>query len=306
MPDQSHDRADLLPIRRVAQETGIRETTLRAWERRYGRPTPLRLPSGQRRYRWEDVLWLRQVAELLAQGERPGELLQLAPERLAERRLDCRSQELNPVIEQWFELLFALRSAELKESILTEAKGCDPVDFLEGLVSTFLQEVGHRWVDGRLAIRHEHLAADVLRSVIASLTPAAQASEPVALLTSLTDERHGLPLQMAALVCASRKVAVTNLGVDTPLAEIVAAVRERQLQFVAITVSLATGGVATDRLLTRLRAELPDDVDLVVGGGGARRARRGPKGVIFLSDLTQFADWLENKFPRETRRSNRP
>ena len=308
MPSQSHDPAELLPIRRVAEETGIRETTLRAWERRYGRPQPVRLPSGQRRYRWDDVLWIRQVAELLAQGERPGELLKLEPERLTARRRDRLEHDLNPQLEHWLDLLREFRSTELKQSLLKEAKGRDPVEILDGLVRPLLQEVGHRWADGRLAIRHEHLASDVLSNVMGSLTQngnEGRESHPVGMLTSLTDERHGLPLLMAALVCSSRDVSVTNLGIDTPLEEIVAAARDHNPRFVGITVSLATGGVATDRLLTRLRSELPDDVDIVVGGAGARRARRGPKGVTFQNDLRQFADWLETHFPTRTSRRSR-
>ena len=44
------------------RDTGIGRDTLRVWERRYGRPEPIRLPSGHRRYTAEQIRWLRRVA----------------------------------------------------------------------------------------------------------------------------------------------------------------------------------------------------------------------------------------------------
>ena len=55
----------------LAAATAIAPATIRVWERRYGRPRPVRLPSGHRRYSDEDVTWLRRVAEALARGHRP-------------------------------------------------------------------------------------------------------------------------------------------------------------------------------------------------------------------------------------------
>ena len=63
--------ADLFSIGDVAEASGVSPDTLRMWERRYGRPVPVRLPSGHRRYTGEQLTWLRRVAEALAHGHRP-------------------------------------------------------------------------------------------------------------------------------------------------------------------------------------------------------------------------------------------
>jgi MerR family transcriptional regulator, light-induced transcriptional regulator len=57
-----------LRIRDVVERTGITEATLRAWETRYGFPTPERLPSGHRRYDEDDVELIRRAAELRESG----------------------------------------------------------------------------------------------------------------------------------------------------------------------------------------------------------------------------------------------
>ena len=51
----------LLTIGQVAEMTGLSEPTLRAWERRFGYPTPVRGPGGRRRYRAEQVDQLWQI-----------------------------------------------------------------------------------------------------------------------------------------------------------------------------------------------------------------------------------------------------
>ncbi|MEC7923352.1 MAG: MerR family DNA-binding transcriptional regulator, partial [Planctomycetota bacterium] len=43
-------KTDHVSIASVSRETGIGIETLRQWERRYGKPAPVRLPSGHRRY----------------------------------------------------------------------------------------------------------------------------------------------------------------------------------------------------------------------------------------------------------------
>ena len=62
----------LLSIGDICEETGLSADLIRVWERRYGFPQPVRLPSGHRRYRRGDLHQLRLMAEAVAQGHRPG------------------------------------------------------------------------------------------------------------------------------------------------------------------------------------------------------------------------------------------
>src|SRR4051794_40512622 len=71
-----------VPIASVEQATGIARATLRIWERRYGFPQPGRDPRGERSYPDEQVRKLRLIAELMAQGHRPGRLVPLSPAQL--------------------------------------------------------------------------------------------------------------------------------------------------------------------------------------------------------------------------------
>ncbi len=57
-----------LTIGQFVERTGVAEGTLRMWERRYGFPTPERLPSGHRRYHEADLEKVRRVAAERAAG----------------------------------------------------------------------------------------------------------------------------------------------------------------------------------------------------------------------------------------------
>ncbi len=57
-----------MPIRDVAEKTGVNPVTLRAWERRYGLLTPLRTPKGHRLYRQKDVERIIQIQQWLNRG----------------------------------------------------------------------------------------------------------------------------------------------------------------------------------------------------------------------------------------------
>ena len=74
--------AELYSIGAAAKASGISTDSIRIWERRYGRPKPVRLDSGHRRYTAEQIRWLRRVGEALAVGMRAGAVVPLSSEEL--------------------------------------------------------------------------------------------------------------------------------------------------------------------------------------------------------------------------------
>jgi MerR family transcriptional regulator, light-induced transcriptional regulator len=70
----------LLTMGQVAEATGLSEPTLRAWERRFGYPAPVRGPAGRRRYPAGQVHQLRQINR----SRKAGLSLEAAVERAVE------------------------------------------------------------------------------------------------------------------------------------------------------------------------------------------------------------------------------
>jgi MerR family transcriptional regulator, light-induced transcriptional regulator len=69
------DDAQLLSISAVENETGLSKDTLRAWERRYGFPSPSRDAKGDRRYPAQQVERLRKIKRLVDNGFRPSKVI---------------------------------------------------------------------------------------------------------------------------------------------------------------------------------------------------------------------------------------
>jgi DNA-binding transcriptional MerR regulator len=74
--------SNTLSIGELVRRTGVTETTLRMWERRHGFPTPVRTPSGHRRYSEAQVGQVQQVTA----GRQSGLSLSAAIERATVRR----------------------------------------------------------------------------------------------------------------------------------------------------------------------------------------------------------------------------
>lgn len=266
----------------VAEATGLSVEVIRIWERRYGFPVPMRLPSGHRRYRAEDLRRLRLLSLALANGHRPAQVVPLSEAEL--RSLLERPE--SDTVTSLLEAVKTMDSAELRRRLheAHQARGLLP--FLCEVVSPLLERVGTLWVEGILDIQHEHLLTEVLEDLLRTLRAGFQptAEAPVVALATLPGERHRLGLLMGALVYAAQGARVEMLGTDLPLATLASAARTLGARTLGVSVSLAGSGEAAQQLLRDLRERLPDTIQLVAGGQGAARLRRIP-GVTLVRGL---------------------
>ncbi len=279
-----------MSIGTVAHRTGISPDTLRAWERRYGWPKATRLPSGHRRYTATDVRRVRRVAEALSLGIRPSVVIPLDDDALDRLLRDGPgSREPLPGVSRLLRPVASGDGTALRRLLLGDARRLGPRAFVTDRLAPLLHHVGRMWADGALAIRHEHLASEAAEDVLRGLRRRAPARRgPTVLLATLPGERHGLGLQMAALLVSAAGATPVVLGVETPPGEILDTALESDAAVVGISVSLASGGVRTDRALADLRERLPSRVRLVAGGAGARGARRGPRGVLYAGSAADL------------------
>lgn len=306
-PTSAATPSELLSVGKVARETGISPDTLRIWERRYGAPVPLRLPSGHRRYSVGQAQWLRLVAEGLARGLRPSKVLPLQPDELEQLLKPENSGPVDPEIQELVRLLRDFQTEEMLHLLLLRAGRERPIDFLEGCISPLLTHVGTEWAAGRLEVRHEHTCSQVVSTTLqrlrANLKPSDLRGRSLTLLVAtLPDDLHELGLHMVAYLAQSFGVNVKILGADVPLQEVVHAAAESDADAVGISVSMPRGGIEADQLLMRLSEQLPERVELVAGGAGTRSGRRAPKGVRLVASLKDFRRWIEGWIARSPRK----
>jgi len=301
MAEENTRTEDWLSIGKLAEATGIGVDSLRVWEKRYGDPKSIRLPSGHRRYDPALIPRLRRVAEAIARGVRPSRLL--GEVEGAEALLEnSESQAVGGTLAKDLdEVLLEIRGGEgdkLRRRLRKLHARLGAASFIDDCVGPLFDRIGSLWAAGSLEVRHEHFGSEILEDLLRSLREEAlrrrrrRKGVGELLLTSLPGERHGLGLLMVSLLAAEERIRSRLLGPDTPMDQIVRAASEGRVHALGLSISLASQGPATHRMLGDLRERVPQRVRMLIGGSGARGPRRPIPGILVLQSAKELAVWL--------------
>jgi DNA-binding transcriptional MerR regulator len=263
--------------------TGISPELLRAWERRYRVVEPLRSPGGTRRYRTADLERLRLLKGAVEAGHRIGQLADLSNAELAALR------QPNAAPRHHFDGVFAalerLEYAETQRLLGLQLSALGAARFAREVAVPFAREIGERWAARKLRVASEHIASAALRSLLGSaLQPGARAlrSERIVFATPC-GERHELGLLMAALTALGAGANPIYLGLELPVEDLLDAVERSGASVLALSIVVAPPDAVT-RDLAALRAGLPDDAHLWIGGSGAAAIPR-TRGIEYIESL---------------------
>lgn len=260
-------------IQAVAAMTGVSAATLRAWERRYGFPSPHRTESAYRLYSDHDVELVRRMGALVATGVPPSEAARrlaggLAPSPIAEADLD------DPFAGMVGRILAAVREldapalkGELRRLVLLDD---GPLAFAR-VLRPVLAEIGALWEAGALSVAHEHFASHLIATTVLDLlrTTPVHPEAPTVALACFAEEQHGLPLLGVALEMVAWGCKPFVLGARTPPDALGAAVRLLRPALVGLSVTVDPGPpAATRRLLDDYRTAC-GDTPWIVGGAAA-------------------------------------
>lgn len=308
-------------IAEVERETGLGKDTLRVWERRYGFPSPIRDKLGERAYPDEQVQRLRLLKRLLDAGHRPGKVVALPAQQLQgmlqaapaanSGRVSKGADPLHPELEdaqEWVQWLASDRTdmvrQTLQQQIVREGLG----HVVDRLVAPLCAQVGQAWMRGEVSVYQEHLFTETLQSVLREAIASVDASgqtlqqSPRVLLTTTPGEQHGLGLLMAECHFALESCTRFVLGTSTPIVDIVLAARQLRIEVLALSFSAYASRRDLIDSLQQLRDQLPDDLQIWVGGAAAaQHARALPKGVMLMrrpADVSlQVRAWRHGQAP---------
>ena len=251
LPLTRNMNTSLFNIAAVERETGLSKDVLRVWERRYRVPAPARDANGDRSYTLQQVEHLRLVKRLMDGGHRPSKLLVLPLEELARMKLSRAAdqttaydlaQERGTTADGLDELLTLIKRHD-GDAFLCAMQQRLAVGgvhrFVLDVVAPLTQQVGQGWAQGRVAIFEERLFSEltkrILRQTIASL-PATTRS-PRIVLTTVSNETHGMGLLMAEALLALNGAECIPLGTQLPLSEIHGAAVAHRADVVALSFS---------------------------------------------------------------------
>jgi methylmalonyl-CoA mutase cobalamin-binding subunit len=294
-----------MPIAAVERETGLSKDTLRVWERRYGFPVPLRDRRGERQYPSEQVEKLRVISRLLDRGMRPGELMRIPLATLigrfhsSEPVPQAASREapwgaLAACMREAIEWLKAGDEAALRAHLSRALLRLGLQRFVIELAAPLNELVGEAWSRGEIAIGQEHVYTEQMQHLLRAGTDAVVPGEgaPRVMLTTPPGEEHQLGLLMAQVCLLAEGAHCISLGVQTPAGAIADSARRHGIDVVGLSFSEALRLKVAHDMLEELRERLPAKIELWAGGKLWARARRPPKGVRFVTRLTQIPDLL--------------
>lgn len=281
------------PIGVVTERTGLSVHVLRAWERRYSVVRPARGDRGSRLYTDADIERLvlmrsathagRSVAAIA--GVPTKELRQLVAEDA--ERASTRATPARSYRERAMEAVRALEPEHLESVLRRALLSLGALPFLEDVAAPLLVEIGTEWHEGRITIAHEHAASATMLQLLGWLSRSLEVTgaAPRVVIATPRGERHAFGAMTAAVAAAHDGWHVTWLGWDLPAAQVAAGAEQGRARVVA----LSTAGHADDldHELRALRALLPPQVALMVGGEGAKRLAGAP-GVTAVRDLAHW------------------
>ena len=259
-------------IQVVSELTAVPAPTLRAWERRYGIPTPARTASSYRLYSDHDVAMVRRLRDLCANGMSIAEAARMvkASEDGAATLTGTDGDPYEVAVRRLLDAINAFDARSVEREVARAQYLGSATTVFERVFSPVMRRVGELWQRGELSIAQEHIATtvvgDAVRAMVRLTNP--DNATQVVLLACFAEEDHALPVHGVALRLASWGISTVTLGVRTPPQAIADAVR--QLNPTGVCLSLSTPLVGDQaRELVDAYARACDGTPWFVGGLGA-------------------------------------
>ena len=267
----------------IFQETGLKADTLRAWEKRYQLPVPIRTKGGHRlfsEYDLETVRWLlnrqqegmrisQAVAywyELLESNQDPLQFHSLA-EKIAPQypTYESGGQTLEKMCLNW--LNFGLEYNESKaEQVLTQAFAQFPLETvcLE-LIIPGMAEIGERWFKGQITVQQEHFISELVSKKLQALqTSAPQPNHFQRILIGCPQgEFHTIPGLILNLLLRLRGWDVIYFGANIPFTQFADTIVATRPDLLVLTASRLDSSVELSIIAKFL---LEHHIPLVYGG----------------------------------------
>ena len=290
-------------VKAAARATGVTESALRTWERRYGVPRPSRSPTGRRLYDDSDLDIIRRMAALTEAGLPASEA---ASAVLAGSAPTPPSPvpERNPFIGRVVETALAHDEKPLVELLRQATESLGWADAIEGVYFGALREIGGMWRNNRVPSATEHFLTEIMRREIcrAIAEQEAPAEGPVAILACPQDERHDLGLLSLSLLLRMRGVKVCYLGSDVPTEDLIDILGGESVAAVCIGATLDSSRASATRAARQIVAAKLDRAVFVGGPAFAHGEVDGfVPGIMLPGGLGAAADVIEDRIKKETK-----
>jgi DNA-binding transcriptional MerR regulator len=293
----------------ASRRSGVRQDTIRAWERRHDAIHPARTEGGHRLYSDADVERLRLLRLATDAGHRIGHIARLDGGAL-HQLLESDARHLPVVaaggattappgvdghdsrLDACLRAIAGLDEAALRRELEQASLELPRTVLVDRLLAPLIEAIGVGYDQGRLRPAHEHLASGVIGSFL-QLFRAAFATAPSApslIAATPAHQHHELGAALAGAVAAAEGWQVVYIGSNLPAEDIAAAAHAKAATAVALSLVFPPDDPLLLDEIRRLRRLLDRRVALVVGGraAAAYRSVLDEVGAILAADFSDF------------------
>ena len=238
----------------VLKETGLAADTLRAWERRYGLPTPDRTAGGHRLYSQRDIETIKWLMERQKEGLSISRAVDMWNEQtvsgadpLAGAASTASVSPLAVPSVSSDSTLATLRADWVKacmnfnemsaEQVLNQAFSVFPIEAVcTEVLQKGMSEVGALWYENKMSVQQEHFASNLaIRRLDALLGAAPAPTRKETLLVGCpADEWHTFTPLFLSLLLRRRGYKVIYLGANVPAARFAETVKDIKADLVVL------------------------------------------------------------------------
>lgn len=279
-----------LRLAQLTDLTGLSALVIRAWERRYGFPAPVRTEGGHRRYSREQAEALHRASLLVRSGFRAREAIARAREN-NDAPPSAETQELSA--GSLADLLVLGDSARALAHLRGSANTLGFEATLVERVLPALRHIGHGWEDGVLTVAQEHTATGIVISWLGSVRATRRGSTldaPLVLVATPPGEHHAVSVWAFELLLQARGLNALALGSDVPIDALATEVRQRRPAAIVLGIARKEGIPALGEVARALAGANPRPRILA---GGAGVVGPLPEGVEELPPhYIEGSDWI--------------
>jgi MerR family transcriptional regulator, light-induced transcriptional regulator len=226
----------LYNLKAVVQQTSLKPDTLRAWERRYGMPTPERSEGGHRLYSRRDIETIRWLMarqreglsisraielwhQLEASGRDPLEsALPIATPAMPASSVGFAGETVAQLRSSWLSACLSYDEREA-EQILAQGFAVYPPELVAvEVLQKAAAEIGEGWYTGDVTVQQEHFCSGlVIRHLEALVMGAPSPTRPGRVLVACPpEENHTIGLLVLTYLLRRRGWEVIYLGANLP------------------------------------------------------------------------------------------
>src|SRR3954452_2435966 len=266
-------------IKQASRLTGVSETSLRAWERRYGVVVPHRNDSGYRLYDEQALAAVSTMRRLVHDGWSPAEAADAVLKGTVPAALDdVVGSETSDGLQQpnavTYMQRFLTSAAQMDTAGIEDSlDGGFALGSFEHVVDSWLfptlEALGEGWARGEIDVAGEHAASHAAhRRLSAAFDAAGSRSRGPAVVVGLpSGSQHDLGALAFATAARRRGMDVLYLGANVPVNSWEAAVRSHDAQAAVLSVVTPEDRPAAVAVAERLLGRVP--VPLVCAGGAS-------------------------------------